>query len=99
MIGMFGFNKYLVVSFQEKDYLAPSLDFFGVKILDSHRQKLPGSPADQDNVEHQRNCKINFSNINEEKQSKQCGDRRSSSQTYPVGHAQRQMIVIYDRFF
>ena len=58
--------------------------------LDSHRRKLPGSPADQNNVEVQ-------SNINEVvKQSKQCCDRRTSSRTYAVGHPQRRMIVYYD---
>ncbi len=58
--------------------------------LDAHRRKLPGSPADQNNVEVQ-------SNINEVvKQSKQCCDRRTSSRTYAVGHLQRRMIVYYD---
>ncbi len=65
--------------------------------LDAHQWKLPGSPADQNNVEYQRR-KISFSNINEEKQSKQCCDRRTSSRTYAVGHPQRRMIVYYDRY-
>ncbi len=60
--------------------------------LNAHRRKLPGSPADQNNVEVQ-------SNINEVvKQSKQCCDRRTSSRTYAVGHPQRRMIVYYDRY-
>jgi hypothetical protein len=37
---------------------------FGVKILDAHRRKLPESPADQNNVEHQRR-KISFEDMNE----------------------------------
>jgi hypothetical protein len=31
-----------------------------VNILDAHRWKLPGSPADQNNVEDQRSGKISF---------------------------------------
>ena len=60
--------------------------------LDTHRRKLPGSPADQNNVEVQLN-------INEVvKQSKQCCDRRTSSRTYAVGHPQRRIIQCYDQY-
>jgi hypothetical protein len=55
MIGMIGFNKYLLVIFERR------IDWLQVwsEDLDTHRWKLPGSPADQNNVEHQRS-KIKF---------------------------------------
>ena len=73
--------------------------------LDAHRRKLPGSPADQNNIEVQ-------SNITEEKQFCQISMKKNKAssvvigghpaglmqRSYVVGHPQRRMIVYYDRY-
>jgi hypothetical protein len=65
MIGMIGFNNTLWSVFEKREFsrkglTGAKLGLVGVKILDAHRQKLPGSPADQNNVENQQSGKISF---------------------------------------
>jgi hypothetical protein len=62
MIGMIGFNKYLLVILFER-----RIDWIQgwSEDLDTDRPKLPGSPADQNNVEHQRKNE-DLTNINED---------------------------------
>ncbi len=57
MIRLVGFNKYLVVIFGDWRQVWS-------EDLDAHRRKLPRSPADQNNVEHQQR-KLSFENMNE----------------------------------
>jgi hypothetical protein len=54
------FQQILCGQFSREGLTGAKFGLFGVKSLEAHRRKLPGSPADQINVEHQRSGKISF---------------------------------------
>jgi hypothetical protein len=46
--------------FSKEGLTGAKFGLFGAKFSDAHRRKLPGSPADQNNIEHQRSGKKSF---------------------------------------